>query len=84
MLTKNEFFEKLEKARASQLVIEECLYEIFEGYNLVDVPFKAVNTNNLEEAIQCYIHYGELPLSGNIDDFWKSYKKYVQEEGKDE
>lgn len=84
MLTKNEFLEKLEKARASQLVIEECLYEILECYNLVEVPFKAVNTNNLEEEIQCYIHYGELPLSGNIDDFWKSYKKYVQEEGKDE
>ena len=84
MLTKNEFLEKLEKARASQLVIENCLDEIFEGYNLVEVPFKAVNTNNLEEAIQCYIHYGELPLSGNIEDFWKSYKKYLQEEGEDE
>ena len=80
MLTKNEFFEKLEKARASQLVIEECLYEIFSNYELDAMPFSANNSDNLGEAIQCYIHYGEMPLSENLDDFWKSYKKCVQKE----
>ena len=84
MLTKNEFMKKLKEARASQLLIERRMNEIFSNYELDAMPFSASNSDNLEEAIQCYIHYGELPLSGNIDDFWKSYKKYVQEEGKDE
>ena len=80
MLTKNEFIKKLKEARASQLLSEQRLTEIFQDYNLEVVHFRSTNSNNLGEAIQCYILYGELPLSGNIDDFWKSYKKFVQKE----
>lgn len=80
MLTKNEFIKKLKEARACQLLIERRIKEILQDYHLNEVHFKAENSDNLAEAIQCYIHYGELPLSGNIDDFWKSYKKCVQEE----
>ena len=78
MLTKNEFMKKLKEARASQLLIERRMNEIFSNYELDAMPFSAINSDNLGEAIQCYIHYGEMPLSGNIDDFWKSYKKYAQ------
>ena len=80
MLTKNEFMKKLKEARASQLLIERLTNEIFSDYDLDAIPFSASNSDNLGEAIQCYIHYGEMPLSGNIDDFWKSYKKCVQKE----
>ena len=80
MLTKNEFMKKLKEARASQLLIERRMNEIFLNYNLDAIPFSANNSDNLEEAIQCYIHYGEMPLSENLDDFWKSYKKCVQKE----
>ena len=80
MLTKNVFMKKLKEARASQLLIERRMNEIFSNYNLDAMPFSANNSDNLGEAIQCYIHYGEMPLSGNIDDFWKSYKKFVQKE----
>lgn len=69
MLTKNEFIKKLKEARASQLLSEQRLTEIFQDYNLEVVHFRSTNSNNLGEAIQCYILYGELPLSGNIDDF---------------
>ena len=80
MLTKNEFMKKLKEARASQLLIERRMNEIFSNYNLDAMPFSASNSDNLEEAIQCYIHYGEMPLSENLDDFWESYKKFVQKE----
>ena len=80
MLTKNEFMKKLKEARASQLLIERRMNEIFSNYELVAMPFSASNSDNLGEAIQCYIHYGEMPLSENLDDFWKSYKKFVQKE----
>ena len=80
MLTKNEFIKKLKEARASQLLIERRMNEIFSNYNLDAMPFSASNSDNLEEAIQCYIHYGEMPLSENLDDFWESYKKSVPKE----
>ena len=80
MLTKNEFMKKLKEARASQLLIERRMNEIFSNYDLDAMPFSATNSDNLEEAIQCYIHYGEMPLSENLDDFWESYKKSVPKE----
>ena len=78
MLTRSEFISKLEEARASQLVIDSVLNEIYQGYNFEEVDFKAVNGINLDEAIQCYVHYGELPISGNLEDFWISYKEFVK------
>ena len=80
MFTINEFMKKLKEARSSQLLIQRLTNEIFSDYDLDAIPFAANNSNTLGEAIQCYIHYGEMPLSGNIDDFWKSYKKFVQKE----
>ena len=79
MLTKNEFIKKLKEARASQLLIERRIEEIFQNYNLEDVPFNADNSFNLGESIQCYINYGEMPLSRNLDDFWESYKNFICE-----
>ena len=79
MLTKNEFMKKLKEARSSQLLIQRLTNEIFSDYDLDAIPFAADNSNTLGEAIQCYIHYGEMPLSENLDDFWKSYKKFVQQ-----
>ena len=80
MLTKNEFMKKLKEARAGQLLIEQLTNEIFSDYNLDAIPFSAINSDSLGEAIQCYIHYGEMPSSEKLDDFWKSYKKCVQKE----
>ena len=80
MLTKNEFMKKLKEARASQLLIERRMNEIFSNYELDAMPFSAINSDNLGEAIQCYIHYGEMPLSENLDDFWEIYKKSVPKE----
>ncbi len=80
MLTKNEFMKKLKEARAGQLLIERLTDEIFSDYDLDAIPFSSINSDSLGEAIQCYIHYGEMPSSENLDDFWKSYKKCVQQD----
>ena len=82
MLKKNDFIQKLKEARSHQLMIDRRMGEIFRDYNFEDVHFRADNSDNLAEAINCYIHYGELPLSGNIEDFWNAYKKAVEEEEK--
>ncbi|EHI68675.1 hypothetical protein [Streptococcus ictaluri] len=42
------------------------------------MPFAGTNSTNLDEAIQCYIDYGELPLSGKLEDFWKAYEQALQ------
>lgn len=83
MLNKKDFTKKLKEARASQLLIKRRLSEIFKDYELNNVPFCADNSDNLEEAIQCYVYHGELPTSGNFDDFWKSYKKFFETEEKE-
>ena len=75
MLTKSEFIKKLKEARASRLLIDRILNEIFDGNNFEHVHFEADNSDNLDEAIQCYVNYGEMPISKNLDDFWNCYKK---------
>lgn len=42
-----------------------------------ELTFKAQDASNLDEAIQCYVNYGELPVSGDIEEFWESYSKAV-------
>lgn len=82
MLTKSEFIKKLKEARASQLLIDRRLNEIFDGNNFELVHFEAENSNNLGEAIQCYITYGDMPISNNLGDFWNCYKKNRKTEEK--
>ena len=73
---------KISPIGVQRLYGQRRLSEICKDYELKNVPFCADNSDNLEEAIQCYVHYGELPISGNFDDFWKSYKKFVETEEK--
>lgn len=78
MLKKSEFIKKLKEARASKLLIDRRLNEIFDGNDFEHVHFEADNSDNLEEAIQCYVNYGEMPISKNLDDFWNCYKKKIE------
>lgn len=83
LLTKNEFIDKLEKAREYQLAIDNILREIYQGYNFEEVNFRFANGRNLDEVIQCYVYYGELPMSNNIEDFWLSYRDFIQKQESD-
>lgn len=75
MLSKEDFLGKLKEVWQLELKKEKLAEEIFEDYSFEHIPFQAENSDNLEEALQCYMHYGELPMSGNLEDFWKAYSK---------
>lgn len=81
-MTKKEFFTKLKNARSRMKLVERLELELLDGFDLEDVPFKGTNSTNLEEAISCYIFYGELPLSGKLEDFWEVYKKATEVKNK--
>ena len=77
MLTKEDFMSKLKEARRLELAKSVILGSILSSYDLEQVPFEAQDAGNLEEAIQCYVSYGEFPESGNLEDFWEAYNKAV-------
>ena len=83
MLTKEDFMSKLKEARRLELAQSVLMGSILSNYDFGDVPFEAQNSGNLEEAIQCYVKYGEEPVSGNIEEFWEAYSRAVSslEEG---
>lgn len=68
---------KLKEARRLELNKSVLLGSILNNYDLSQVPFEAQDAGNLEEAIQCYVSYGEFPESGNLEDFWEAYRDAV-------
>lgn len=79
MLSKEDFLGKLKEVWQLELKKKKLAEEILEDYSFEHVPFAAENSDNLEDALQCYMHYGELPMSGNIEDFWKAYSEVVSD-----
>lgn len=77
MLTKEEFMSKLQEARELTIIRQGLIEDIFKDYSFEDVTFKAQGASNLDEAIQCYVNYGELPVSGDIKEFWEVYSQEV-------
>lgn len=77
MLTKEAFMSKLKDARRLSIAKNVRMGSILGNYDFGNVPFEADNTGNLEEALQCYVNYGEFPESGNLEDFWEAYSKVV-------
>ena len=77
MLTKEAFMSKLKEARRLELAQSVLMGSSRGKHDFGDVPFEAQNSGNLEEALQCYVNYGEFPESGNLEDFWEAYSKAV-------
>ncbi|WP_239684821.1 hypothetical protein [Streptococcus oralis] len=74
------FLQTLRNARSRVILLERLKSSILNNtaVDLETVPFSGSNSSNLYEAIQCYIDYGELPLNGKIEDFWKTYEQTLQ------
>ena len=83
MLTKEDFMSKLNEARRLTIAKNILMGSILGNYDFGHVLFEADNSGNLEEALQCYVKYGEEPVSGNIEEFWEVYSREVSslEEG---
>lgn len=67
-MTKSEFKKLLERGRKAHIKAELITNELFDKLEqdmglrtsiLTDIPSNAENADNLEEAIQCYMQYGE-------------------------
>ncbi|RRA59973.1 hypothetical protein D5F95_06495 [Streptococcus agalactiae] len=80
------FLETLKDARSRVVLLDRLKSSILDNtaVDLETVPFVGSNSTNLDEAIQCYIDYGELPLSGKIEDFWKAYEQALQKENSED
>ncbi|HGI3061062.1 TPA: hypothetical protein ACJR96_001878 [Streptococcus agalactiae] len=74
------FLSTLKDARSRAILLTRLKSSILDNtaVDLENVPFAGTNSTNLDEAIQCYIDYGELPLSGKLKDFWKAYEQALQ------
>ena len=74
------FLSTLKDARSRVILVDRLKSSILNNtaVDLETVPFAGTNSTNLDEAIQCYIDYGELPLSGKLEDFWKAYEQALQ------
>lgn len=80
------FLETLKDARSRVVLLDRLKSSILDNtaVDLETVPFAGSNSTSLDEAIQCYIDYGELPLSGKIEDFWKAYEQALQKENSED
>ena len=74
------FLQTLKDARSRVMLLDRLKSSILDNtaVDLEIVPFAGSNSTNLAAAIQCYIDYGELPLSGRIEDFWKAYEQVLK------
>ncbi|WP_449449022.1 hypothetical protein [Streptococcus suis] len=74
------FLSTLKDARSRAILLGRLKSSILDNpaVDLETVPFAGTNSTNLDEAIQCYIDYGELPLSGKLEDFWKAYEQVLK------
>lgn len=72
-MTKSEFKKLMERSRNYAIkmqkttdLIREKIQETFPDLELDEVETDSYNAEDLEQAIECYIQYGEY----NIDSLW--------------
>lgn len=76
---KLELKNSLQKARnACKRADEELrkVYNILEDMCIdLDVTTNAENTDNLEQAVNCYVQYGKYNLKGLVSEIMKQYNE---------
>lgn len=75
-MTKSEFKRILQKGRNAYVKVNKITQELFDKLDedmglresiLMDVPSNAENAENITEAIQCYMQFGEY----DVDLLWE-------------
>lgn len=72
----------IENARQKQIAAQNALGSVMdaiENMGVIDLSrfeTKAENANNLEEAICCYIQYGEFDMDSLIEEIKTAEKEY--------
>lgn len=81
-MTKSEFKKLMERSRNYAIKMQETtallrkeIEETFSDVELCEVDTDSFNAENLEQAIECYIQYGEY----DIDSLWNGLKNAGEE-----
>lgn len=81
MLTKEQFIENLEKARAvKKEVFAKFKDGSLESYPEYEEPYRLDNKENLFEVIMNYLYYGVLPEGKTLDDVWDAFQEVANKE----
>lgn len=76
---KLELKTALQKARKACKNADEKLRDVYQMLDdmRIDLDAKtdAENADNLEQAVNCYVQYGEYTIKGLVDEIMEQYKK---------
>ncbi|WP_249630113.1 hypothetical protein [Streptococcus uberis] len=74
-IEEKEFLNNLKEARSRKVLVDRLTNGLLTSFDfsLRDIEF---GNSNLEDAISCYVMYGELPESGSISEFWKAISDF--------
>lgn len=82
-LTFREIDKKIELARRAQWIADQRLKQVFAELDRLCIdpsehPTAAENATTLEEAISCYVQYGEYTRSGLMREIKAAYGKEAE------
>ena len=84
-MNKRSFKAKVKKARKLSLELDQIYSDLYGVDGLENVPFRGVNAENLQDAITCFIRYGEglvsVPNDNEdeiIEDLWFGYQEQLK------
>lgn len=82
-LTFREIDKKIELARRAQWIADQRLKQVFAELDRLCIdpsehPTAAENATTLEEAISCYVQYGEFTRSGLLREIKAAYGKEAE------
>lgn len=84
-MNKRNFKAKVKKARKLSLGLDQIYSDLYGVDGLENVPFRGVNAENLQDAITCFIRYGEGVVSvpnDNEDEIiealWLGYQEQLK------
>ena len=67
----------IQKARKKSIELNNATQEVFDALSDIDlcVPTDAENADDLEQAINCYIQYGEFSIDELLNEIKQQYKE---------
>ena len=67
--------DEIQEAKRAQTSADQALelvyntiFTLFDDVNLAEIPTEAENADNLEQAISCYVQYGEYDIEKLVDE----------------
>ena len=71
----SELRRLIQKARKKSIELNDATQAVFDALSDVDLCVPTENADDLEQAINCYIQYGEYSIDELLDEIKQQYKK---------